>query len=335
MIRFYPPSGVKSRWLLALFLFAQGSSATEKAERLLAIMPTGESFQQAWSGMKSDLGSQYEWNAFDPETRNAEDSLARLCAAYAPQGLVLMDSRAVTLAKRMQERDSAFASLPKFVIMTLKAEDAAKGLRNAVGVKFEVPAYAIFTQLRTLSGKDFTHIGVYYRRYFFSFVEDSRRLLAREKLDLIGKCIDCDGSKSLSESEIVQRLAKGMEEFKGSGVEVVWMLPDNALVNPGTLGKFWAPRFRKGKTALVVPLANLASKEADLGLFSAYPDYFQLGVQAAQQVVQVLEEGVQPATLGFEPQISVQTTLNLGVAQRLNWEIRKDLLGRVGEVVQP
>jgi ABC-type uncharacterized transport system substrate-binding protein len=58
-------------------------------------------------------------------------------------------------------------------------------------------------------------------------------------------------------------------------------------------------------------------------------------VQAAQQVVQVLEEQVPPATLGFEPLISVQTTLNLGVAERLHWEIRKELLGRVGELVRP
>jgi hypothetical protein len=44
---------------------------------------------------------------------------------------------------------------------------------------------------------------------------------------------------------------------------------------------------------------------------------------------------VPPATLGFEPLISVQTTLNLGVAERLHWEIRKELLGRVGELVRP
>ena len=159
--------------------------------------------------------------------------------------------------------------------------------------------------------------------------------MSREKLDLIGKCIDCDGSGSPSQEEIIKTLGKGLDAFKEAGVEVVWMLPDNALVNPATLGRFWVPRFRKGKVALVVPLANLASKQADLGLFSAYPDYTQLGVQAAQQVVQVLEENVSPATLGLEPQISVQTTLNLSVADRLNWEMRKDLLGRVGELIRP
>jgi hypothetical protein len=320
---------------MAILLLAAGCQASENAERLLAIMPSGESFRQALSGMKSDLGNRYVWKTFDPDAKNAEDSLARLCSAYAPRALVLMDTRAVALARRMQTRDSALDAMPKFVLMTLKAEDVAKGLRNAVGIRFEVPAYAVFTQLRSLSGQDFTRIGVFYRRYFSSFVEDSRRLLAREKFELIGKCVDCDGGGSPSEDEIVKGLGKGMDAFKEAGVQVVWMLPDNALVNPATLGRFWVPRIRRGKVPLVVPLANLASKQADLGLYSAYPDYSQLGVQAAQQVVQVLEEQVPPATLGFEPLISVQTTLNLGVAERLHWEIRKELLGRVGELVRP
>jgi hypothetical protein len=335
LIRLLSASAARGRGVLAILALAIGCRAAEKAERLLAIMPSGESFRQAWSGMKSDLGSRYEWKTLDPDAKNAEDSLVRLCAAYAPRALVLMDSRAVALAKRLQARDSAFAALPKFVLMTLKADDAAKGLRNAVGIRFEVPAYAVFTQLRALSSRDFTRIGVFYRRYFTAFVDESRRLLAREKLELIGKCIDCDGNGAPSEDEIVKRLGKGLEAFKEAGVEVVWMLPDNALVNPATLGRFWVPRFRRGKTPLVVPLANLASKQAGLGLFSAYPDYPQLGIQAAQQVVQVLEEEVPPEAVGFESLISVQTTLNLGVAERLGWEVRKELLGRVGDLVSP
>jgi hypothetical protein len=335
MSRLFSGSAAQGRLILTILLLAAVCRASEKAERLLAIMPSGESFRQAFDGMKSDLGNRYEWKTFDPDAKNAEDSLARLCSAYAPRALVLMDTRAVALAKRMQARDSALDAMPKFVLMTLKVEDAAKGLHHAVGVRFEVPAYAVFTQLRALSGRDFTRIGVFYRRSFSAFVEDSRRLLAREKLELIGKCIDCDGGGSPAGDEIVKSLGKGMDAFKEAGVQVVWMLPDNALVNPATLGRFWVPRLRRGKMPLVVPLANLASKQADLGLFSAYPDYPQLGVQAAQQVVQVLEEDVPPAALGFEPLISVQTTLNLSVAERLHWEIRKELLGRVGELVKP
>lgn len=335
MIRLFTASAAKGRWTLAVLILAIGSRASEKAERMLAIMPPGENFQQAWSGMKSDLGNRYEWKTFDPGSKNAEDSLARLCSAYAPRALVLMDSRAVALAKRMQARDSAIAALPKFVLMTLKAENVAKGLHKAVGVRFEVPAYAVFTQLRALSNHDFTRIGVFYRRNFSAFVEDSRRLLGREKLELIGKCIDCDDGGSPSVDEIVKSLEQGMDEFKEAGVQVVWMLPDNVLVNPTILERFWIPRIRRGNLPLVVPIANLASKQADLGLFSAYPDYPQLGVQAAQQIVQVLEQDVPPATLGFEPQISVQITLNLGVAKRLHWEIRKELLDRVDDLVKP
>ncbi|MEO6096229.1 MAG: hypothetical protein ABIW76_11195 [Fibrobacteria bacterium] len=325
----------RSRWIPTLLALALGCGAEGSGKRLLAIMPPGDTFLQAWSGMKSDLGGRYEWRVLDPDAKNAEDTLAALCATYAPHALVLMDTRAVSLAKRMQKRDTALASLPKFILMTLKAEDAAQELQGALGIRFEAPAYAVFTQLRALSGQEFTRIGVFHRRVFSPFVEESRRLLSREKLELIGKCLDCDGSGPPSESEIVKRLGRGMDEFRSADVEVVWMLPDNTLVNPATLGRFWAPRFRRGTVPLIVPLAHLAGKQADLGLFSAYPDYYQLGVQAAQQVVQVIEGSVQPSAIGFEPLISIQTTLNLGVAKRLRWEIRKDKLPRVGDLIQP
>ncbi|HLP40231.1 MAG TPA: hypothetical protein VK465_01880 [Fibrobacteria bacterium] len=319
----------------AVLLLGLACTSVEAEERLLAILPSGESFRQAWSGMKSDLGSRYEWKTFEPDTRNAEDSLAKLVSAYAPKGLVLMDSKAVALAKRLQKRDSAFASLPKFILMTLNAEAAARDLRNSAGVRFEVPAYAIFTQLRSLSGKEFSRIGVLHRREFSALVEDSRRLLAREKLELIGQCVDCDEKEVLFDGKMAKRLTRALDALQEARVEVVWMLPDNALVNAATVERFWAPRFRRGKMPLVVPLANLAGKQANLGLFSAYPDFYQLGVQAAQQVVRVLEEESKPAELGFEPLISVQTTLNLGVSKRLGWEIRAGKLDRVKDLVQP
>ncbi len=329
------PAEASPHVLVGILILALGCHATEKVERLLAILPAGESFQQALSGMKSDLGVRYTWKTFDPDTRNAQDSLVKLCTEYAPRGLVLMDFRAVALAKRMQARDSIFAALPKFVLMTLKAEDATRGLRNTLGVRFEVPAYAVFTQLRTLSETEFTRIGVFHRRIFSDFVEDSRRLLSREKLELVGHCIDCDGDEPLSEEEIIKRRGKGWEKLRDADVEVVWMLPDNAMVNAVSLEKFWIPRFRRSKVPLVVPLAHLAGKQTKLGLYSAYPDYFQLGIQAAQQVVHVLEEEADPSTLGFESLISVQTTFNLGVAKRLRWEIRKERLHRVGDLVPP
>ncbi len=328
------PAWVKGTPLWVL-LALPSAFAQSQSNRLLVLMPPGPSFEQAWSGMKSDLGRRYVWTAFDPALPDAPDSLRKLIGAYAPRGVILMDSKAVKLAKLMQELDSGFAALPKFVLMTLKAEEAAKGLRNALGVRFEVPAYVIFTKLRSLGEKEFTRIGVFHRRSFSAFVEESRRLLAREKLELIAHCLDCETGEPLLEEKIPRLLERGLNRMKSAEVEVIWMLPDNMLVNSTTLGRFWVARFRRGKTPLVVPLAHLAGEQADLGMFSAYPDYNQLGMQAAQLVVQVLEDGVPTESLGFEPLISVHTTLNLGVTKRLRWPVREEMLERVDAIIPP
>jgi hypothetical protein len=44
MIRLLTVSAAKARWMAAILSFALACSASEKAERLLAIMPSGESF---------------------------------------------------------------------------------------------------------------------------------------------------------------------------------------------------------------------------------------------------------------------------------------------------
>lgn len=311
-----------------------GLGASHGGARLLAIMPMAESFRQTLSGMESDLGGDYELRSFDADTRSAPAALLERCRAFRPEGLVLMDAKAIRLAKDLQKRDTAFARLPKFVLMTLKAEDAVQGLDNVAGIRFEVPAYTIFTNLRILSAKDFRKVGVFHRKGFSEWIEESRRFLAKENIELASLCLDCGRDSALSPGETTRAMKAGMQEFLDRKVEVAWMLADNALVNETTLKGFWLPRFRRGAVPLVVPLANLAGLDLDMGLFAAYPDYFQLGVQSAQQIIQVFESGIPVGDIGLESLISIQTTFNEEVSRRTGWGLRPGSAHRVNTILR-
>jgi hypothetical protein len=303
------------------------------AIRLLAITPNGEAFMQALEGLKSDLGDQYEVRRFDATLTNAADSLRGLARAFSPQGLILMDSKAIVLAKEIGAGSAAFARLPKFVIMTLKAEGAIQGLDSVAGIKFEVPAYTIFVNLRILSRRDFRKVGVFYRQSFSVFVEESRKFLAKENIELAGECLDCGVAGKLPPGAVSGKLRESMSRLASQKTDVIWMLADNTLVNETTLKGFWLTHFKEYGLPVVVPLPNLASLELNLGMFGVWPDYRQLGMQAAQQIIQVFESGESPGKLGLEPLVSVQTVLNLDMAQRVEWDLNKDKLHRVNSVL--
>ncbi len=327
-------TGLSKLWLAGMLMLASAVGRSHAAIRLLAITPNGAPFQQALKGLESDLGDRYTVQRFDATLPNAADSLQVVIRSFSPQGLVLMDSKAILLIKNMQGNDNELASLPKFVLMTLKAEGAIRGLNNVAGIKFEVPAYTIFTNLRILSRRDFQRIGVIYRKNFSAFIEESEKFLSKEKMDLVGVCLDCGVPGQVNAGTISGKLMEGIASLVNQKMDVYWMLADNSLVNEKTLQEFWLTRLKKEGIPVVVPLPNLASLELKLGMFGVWPDYQQLGMQAAQQVIQVFEAGDSPDSLGLEPLISVQTIVNLEVAQREKWTLNKDKLKRVSMVLK-
>ncbi|MEO7425471.1 MAG: hypothetical protein ABI036_09810 [Fibrobacteria bacterium] len=320
--------------ILSGLIFLGGMGAPVCAAiRLLAITPNGEAFMQALEGLKSDLGDKYEVRRFDAALPDAADSLRNVVRTFTPQGLILMDSKAIVLAKALEKDSAAFAHIPKFVTMTLKAEGAIQGLENVAGIKFEVPAYTIFINLRILSRRDFRKVGVFYRQSFSAFVEESRKFLAKENIDLAGECMDCGGEGKLPPGAVSGKLRESMERLASQRTDVIWMLADNTLVNETTLKGFWLTHFKEYGLPVVVPLPNLASLELNLGMFGVWPDYRQLGMQAAQQIIQVFESGETPGKLGLEPLVSVQTVINLDMAQKVKWDLNKDKLYRVNSVL--
>ncbi len=299
------------------------------ATRLLAIMPNAEPFQQALEGLQSDLGDNYEVRRFNADLPKAADSLRQIISTFDPKGLVLMDSKAIGLVKEVQKESVQYQLLPKFVLMTLKVEDAIHDLKNAAGIKFEVPAYTIFTNLHIVSKKDFNKVGVFYRESFTGFFEESKKFLAKEKINLVGECLDCGLNGKITPVAINGGLRTGMVRLASQKVDVIWMLADNVLVNDGTLKGFWLTQFKNYGLPLVVPLPNLASLDLNLGMFGVWPDYRQLGMQAAQQVIQVFESGETTGSLGLETLVGVQMVLNLEMAKRVKWEINEEKLNRI------
>lgn len=244
-----------------------------------------------------------------------------------------MDIDAINIVKEFQKKDAKNAKTPVFVSNTLQVEQSSKGLKNASGVKFEVPAFTIFSNLKVLSKSEVNKVLVFHRKIFNEVMAESKQMLAKEKIELIMECLDCEESKELTEGKAVKLLTKRFAEItKKNKPDVIWLLADNLLLTSQTLGKFWIPKVVKKNYPIVVPLENLASPEFNLGMIALIPDYQEIGNQIANQIREVLEEDGSTEDLGFENLISVHVILNLKKANSIDWKINEENLNRAKKI---
>jgi hypothetical protein len=312
-------------YLTVILTFGGSMAADNKV--LLAIMPTGENFDKVFLGIKSDLGGKYAVEKVDVEKKPTAAQLVEKCYALKVSGIILM------LAKEMQNIDAKIAAMPKFVFMTLQVAMAANGLQNVSGIRFEVPGFTLITNFRTISKKDFSSVGVFYRQIFAKDIEEGKRLLAKEKINLITGCLDCDLDKPLTPDKAFDRMENQFGALKSQNIEVMWILPDNYIVNSKTVSLFWLKKVKQAHIPAVAPIENLTSLGINAAIFSADPDYLQLGIQGAGQIVQVFEEETDINTIGFEPLISVKLVLNKNVAKELHWDLAEDKLERINKIL--
>ncbi len=297
-----------------------------------ALLPVELQFQAVLDEMRKQFGPNYHIDVIDMKKPITVEAIAVRCKANDVRALILMDTKAVKTTMELEKFDSTFKALPKFVFMTLMVESTARGLSNICGIKFEVPIYTVITNFRIISQKDFSRVGVFYRKSFSSYVEEARKLLGKEQISLSAVCVDCGEN---GPAEALKIMNASLDRLvKQDKVELFFIPADNLIVNSQTLKKFWIKKVKRMKLPALAPFDILTSSKFGVTVFSADPDLPQLGVQAANQIVDHFENKTPLNEIGFEPTISIKSTLNSRVAADLYWKLRDDKLGRITTIVK-
>lgn len=326
---------VKNRFTVAILVLV--FSLFIRAEtHLMAILPATGQFNVALEGIKNELGPNYHiWNVdVSSDIPEASDIITQ-CYSRKISGLILMDMKAITLCTEMAKIDSSIRMMPKFVLMTVQADRAVVGMQNTAVIKFDVPAYSSIVAFRHVSKRDFTKVGVFYRKQFSKIVEDGTRQLEKEKISIVGVCLDCENTVSADSKYFIRKMRRSIKHMvKKDNVEVIWMLPDDVTVNSRSIEKFWLTKVKKMNIPVLVPLENLASSQIGVGIMSAAPDYDALGTQTAGQIIQVFENGRSAGEIGSEMLIGIKTTINMDVARDIGWEFQKENLNRIEKIIK-
>lgn len=316
---------------MAVFLAGRAGGATIN---LAALIPAEQKFQTVLEEIRDQAGPAYHIDVIDVNKKLDVKTIARQCASIRASGLILMDTKAVNIALELQKCDSAFVAMPKFVFMTLQAEMISAGLFNAAGITFEVPFYTLVTNFRIISEKDFSRVGIFYRKSSAGSIEETRKLLDKEQITVSAVCIDCDQNRNVSINQTLALMKASGDRMAGKEKVEVFIVPaDNLIVNPTSLAEFWNGKVHKMKIPVIAAIDLLASEKFGTAVFTADPDLTQLGSQAANQIIERYENNLSMNKIGFEPTISIKSTLNMHVAGELGWRLKKEKLGRITNVI--
>jgi hypothetical protein len=310
--------------------------ATSQAKtNMMAFMPAGAQFQTVLAGIRAELDTTYTIDVVDMSKPVKIEEVAEKRRKNNIKALILMDIKAVRAVQDLQKTDSAFESMPKFVYMTLMVEATTMGLSNVAGINFEVPIYTLVTNFRIISQKDFSKVGIFYRKSYSSSIEEAKKLLSKEQFSLQTVCVDCEQNEKTTVQDVLKVMKKTFDKMvKEKGSEVFLVLADNLVVNNTSLTEFWLEKVKKKKVPVIAPLDMLASLQIGLAVFTADPDLPQLGAQAANQIIEFFENGTPLESIGFEPTISIKSTLNQNVAKELEWKLKAEKLGRINKVIK-
>jgi ABC-type uncharacterized transport system substrate-binding protein len=246
-----------------------------------------------------------------------------------------MDRQAIKIAEALQKFDNAFVAMPKFVYMTLLVEVSAKGLSNAAGIRFEVPIYTLVTNFRIISQTEFLKVGIFHRKSYTGAIEEAEKLLSKEQISLNPVCVDCEKNGKTTQSDALSVMRKSFDAMlKEHGADIFLVPADNLVVNNSSLGEFWIGTVKKKNLPVIASLDMLANPSIALAVFTADPDLQQLGAQAANQIMGFFENGTPLGDIGFEPVISIKSTLNESIAKEIGWKLNAGKLGRINKIVK-
>jgi hypothetical protein len=320
--------------VIFILIFSTHSIADPRIN-LVALVPASGPFMNVLDEIMDQLGSGYHIDVIDISKNPSGKTIADQCSSNNATGLILMDTKAIKEVVELEKLYGNIKALPKFVFMTLQAKLTAAALSNTAGITFEVPLYTLVTNFRIISQKEIYKIGIFYRKTFEHSIEESMKLLEKEKIAVNSQCIDCDQNNKTSIDNVLSLMNDSWERMVATDKVDVFVIPaDNLIVNPKSLAEFWIGTIKNKHLPIIATIDLLASEKFGAAVFTADPDLAQLGNQAASQIMEHFENNRPMDKIGFEPTISIKSTLNTHVAEEIGWKLKNEKLGRISTIIK-
>lgn len=318
-----PPTGSASSRVHAVFTDAPRRAGHDA---VLVFLPESAHTREAWESLKDELSGDFDVVTRVVSTDVDQRYLAQEIAAAHPRGVVLMGNLAMNLYLDYQQKHAGQSFPPALVVMASFFEQQRALFRNTTGISYEIPGITTFVGLRSFVYHPVRRVGVIHRPLFTSYVERQAQLASVEQVQLV----PAEVGSSPGPYEIRRALDRLIHREK---VDAIWVLNDNALLEPELIAKGWLTILHKSPTLVVVGVGSLVDQRLHFGSFAMLPDHAALGVQTANLVFKLSEHGWDASSEPVELPLAVQTVVDLPWT-REHFQFREEALDRIDRIVQ-
>lgn len=296
--------------------------------RVLVLMPEFAQTLEVWASLRQELSPDFDVISRRIEPNAEVELIAQAIAHTRPTCIIIMNNPTLRLYRAFQRANPpATHYSPAIVVLTSFLEELAAGVKNAIGIAYEVPAVTQFAHLRTLIKQRITRVGIVHRPRFEQFVQRQREFAKREHIELVGVSAGSSPDVESVRSALNQLIVRDT-------VDALWVLNDNALLTSELLESAWLPAMSGARRVpVVVGVASLVTGASRLGTFAMVPDHEALGAQTASLVFELAEADWQTAGKGVEAPVSIKTIIN-GPQARTYFGFSEALRTRVDEVLE-
>jgi hypothetical protein len=304
---------------------AHADAPRRHAEVVLLFLPASLHTREAWQSLSDELGESFDVITRPVSEQTGEADLAREISQIQPRCIVLMGNAATNLYLKYQKQHTG-TFLPTVVLMTSFFEEQYPLFHNTTGIAYEVPGITTFVNLRSFVYQPIQRVGVLHRPLFSSYVQKQARLARVEQVHVV--------PFELSRNPGPHEIRRGLDRLiRKERVDALWVLNDNVLLKPELIAKGWLKILHKNPIPVVVGVASLVDTRLHFGSFAMLPDHSALGVQAANLVFRLKDEGWNASLVPLELPLSIQSVVDLSWT-REHLHFREDAIDRIDRIVQ-
>jgi hypothetical protein len=275
------------------------------APLVLVAMPPSSNFQDVRRSLLNELQRDFNVATLAVTGSMTAEELGAAVRRLSPACMVLMNNNTVGLYREYQRvsqlNDPRATFPPSVIVMASFIDELRPTLLNATGIAYEVPGVAAFVDLRSIIKAPIRRVGVIYRPSFRQFINRQRDLAEKEQIELV--------TVEVGEGAYADRLRSALHLLLvGQRVDALWMINDNELIKSSEyLDQTWRAELRHARVPVVVGVPNLVNPRMPLGTFAVVPDYGGLGLQTANLIFDLSENGWRADLHPVELPISINT----------------------------
>ena len=312
---------------LGIFCFLGVAVSAYAEDSLLIIRAHGKDYEQTVTGLKDEIGEDIPMAELVIGKRTTKGDIARKMRYISPRIVVLMDNTAISLYRKYQlEQPVSATVIPSVSLMASFTDLAVKGMKNATGIAYEVPVVTSIVNLRAILNRPLDKVGIVCREFLRDFVSRNAAYCEQEAVELVSYLIPDRG-------RMTSNIGKGLKFLEKEQVDAIWIPNDSGIINMELLQSVWIPFARKYKKPVIVGIEILASPGLDFGTFAVIPDNISLGIQAAEVILDAMENNWQVDAGETVSPRSVYKIINFRQAKRL-FNIREEKLQDVDKILK-